>query len=258
MNNKKMSFMFGFMMVVMSSFVGATVSSPEEYLKAHELYKQSKFQESYDAYAKIAHKSPQVYYNLGNCAFKLGQLGNALLQWRRAEVDWGFFNRHELLENIALVQKKLDEKANVKQAKKGSFGALFVAIKSIKERFLSMIRSIPLFILQLLFLLVWCFLFLCLRYLNKSRQRFILVVLFILNGFFGTMLALKYNMSIRSYGVVVVEKASLISGPDETFQVLGVLHEGKEGVILKESGTYYKVKINGQLGWVTKEAFQQI
>jgi hypothetical protein len=199
-----------------------------------------------------------VHYNLGNCAFKLGHLGQALLNWRRAESDWGLFNRHELLENIELVKKKLDEKAGIKLAKKGSFEAILLTVKLTQARFLSAIRSISLFFLQLLFLFVWCLLFLGLRYLNRSRQRFLLVVLFILNGFFGTMLALKYNMSLRSYGVIVADKTSLLSGPDDSFQVLGFMHEGKEGVIKKDSGSYYKVKINGQLGWVKKEAFQKV
>lgn len=242
----------------MSSLLGATTNYAEEYLRAHELYKQSKFQESYDVYSKIPNKSPQVYYNLGNCAFKLGHLGEALLNWRRAESDWGLFNRHELLENIELVEKKLDKKAGVKRPKKGSFEAILLAMKRAQGRFFSAIRSIPLFFLQLLFLFIWCLLFLGLRYLNRSRQRFLLVLLFILNGFFGTMLALKYNMSLRSYGVVIVEKTSLLSGPDDSFQILGFLHEGKEGLIKKDSGLYYKIKVNGQLGWVKKGAFQKV
>lgn len=252
-----MSFFFRFMVTLMSFFVNIAASSTEDYLKAHESYKQGNYQEAYDAYNALTNKSPHVYYNIGNCAFKLNKFGYALLNWRRAEIDWGFFNRRELLENITLVQKKLDEKAGIKQPKKRSIGTITNSIKKIKERFLSMIRSISLFMLQLLFLLVWCFLFIGLRYLNRSKQQFILVFLFVLNGFFGTMLALKYNMTIRSYGIVV-EKTSLTSGPDETFQTLGILHEGKEGVIIKESGAYYKVKINGQLGWVKKEAFQQV
>ena len=72
-------------------------------------------------YKRIPHKSAVVNYNLGNCAYKLGQKGYALLYWRRAEHAWKFTGREELLENIFLLKgelQKIEKKSMMTNARK--------------------------------------------------------------------------------------------------------------------------------------------
>jgi len=230
----------------------------EQFLQANELYKNAEYSKALSIYENMPTKSPQLYYNLGNCSYKLGNLGKALVYYRRAEHDWGLFNREELQANIAMVKEQLDKKHGLKKRDTRKFVLMVQATKRLKERFVSLIKAMSLFMLQLFFLFIWFILFVYIRYLYTRRHKFVLLTLFLFTTLCGTMLAVKYNMSLRTYGIVVAEKTNLLSGPGVDFQILGVLREGDEGIVKKESTNHYKVKVNGQFGWVPSEAFEKI
>jgi len=213
----------------------------EMFLRANMLYKNGDFEEAYELYKKIPSPSPEVNYNLGNCSYRLEKYGYALLYWRRAEKDWGFLNRSELQNNICLLKKKLDKNAEQKNF-----------IVKLKNHILSLIKSTPLIILQILFLICWLFLFLYLRYLYKRNQKFLIILLFIITAILGTFLVVRYNLEKMSYGVVVSESAILLSGPSKNFQELGVLPQASEVTIQKSSDGFYKIKFNKLFGWTSK------
>jgi len=55
--------------------------------EANKLYEQSKFRETAEAYERIlasGHRSPALYFNLGNAWFKSGQMGRAVSAYRQA------------------------------------------------------------------------------------------------------------------------------------------------------------------------------
>src|SRR4051812_30872548 len=59
----------------------------ELYKSAGNLYKEKQFQQAADNYEKIisqGYKSPEVYYNLGNCYYKLNSTGKSILAYERA------------------------------------------------------------------------------------------------------------------------------------------------------------------------------
>ena len=133
------------------------------FLKANLLYKSGKFEKSKDLYEKIPNKGSRVYYNLGNCFYRLDKYGYALLNWRRAEKQWGIYNKSELLENIYLLKSKLF--GQKEQTTKIKF------FLNIKNQIVSFIKSAPLLLIQIIFFVLWLFLFLYLRYLYKKRQK---------------------------------------------------------------------------------------
>lgn len=216
---------------------------------ANQLYKDGKFKRAMKAYEKIPNKSAYVNYNLGNCAYKLKKYGHALLYWRRAERYWGFFNRGELLENISLLQKKVLQKSGFPIKKRGP---IVRGITKFKNHFISRMRSVPLIILQILFLLLWIFVFTYLRFLYKKRKKGLIVALFTLIAFFGIILVVRYSFEARTYGVVIKPQAAMISGPGKTFQTLQQLPQAIEVMVKKESGEYYKIKALKRLGWIHK------
>ena len=57
-----------------------------EFATANQLYRTSEFQNSFDRYDKLSHEiaSADIFYNLGNSAFKLNRLGLAILNYKRA------------------------------------------------------------------------------------------------------------------------------------------------------------------------------
>lgn len=75
------------------------------FLQANEQYKKGNVEQARTLYQKIVNKSPQVYYNIGNCEYRLNHPGYAMLYWRRAERDWGIWDRDDLVKNIELLKK---------------------------------------------------------------------------------------------------------------------------------------------------------
>jgi len=224
------------------------------FVQANILYKEGKFEAAMELYEKIPNKSAYVYYNLGNCAYKLKRYGWALLHWRRAERYWGFFNRDELLDNIMLLQEEVKKAAGIQKEKRSP---IMLAITKIKNLIISWIRSTPHIIIQLLFLLLWLFLFIYIRFLYKKRKKWTIIALFALIAFFGILLVVRYSIDARKYGVVVSQQARLLSGPGETFQTLMQIETAQEAVIKKEKSDYYKVKVNKHIGWISKKDIEK-
>ncbi len=244
----KIKICFLWLLAVSFCFLLAENSSYQDlFYRANNLYKEGKFEEAKRLYSEIPNKTSQINYNLGNCSYKLGQFGYALLYWRRAELEWGIFNKGELLSNIFLLKNKL---FGVEKNYRG--------LEKVKDRILSFVKSVSLLAIQLIFLILWIFLFLYLKYLYKRRQQLIIVVLFILIAIVGVILTTRYTFDARRQAVVVSKSAKLLSGPGEAFQVLGVVAEAKEVIIKRISGDYLKIKIKGQIGWVSANLIEEI
>jgi len=231
----------------------------EFFVQANAYYKEEKFSAAQELYNKINEKSAYVHYNLGNCAYKQGFYGKALLHWRRAERDWGLFNRHELVHNIAHLKQQLKQlQGNLKEIKESPLEALKSGLGRLKEVVTSYIYSTPLICFQGFFLCMWLFLFISLKYLYIRRRKTIITNLFIIVALAGSLLALKYNFISNEYGVVIIQKADLLSGPGKNYQLIGFLPEAKEVLIQKKSGNFYKIKVSGQIGWVDGNAIEKI
>ncbi len=246
-------------MIVVCALAHPVVSSipPQElYLQAHELYKAGKFDKAYENYQQIPNKSAYVNYNLGNCAYKLGKYGYALLYWKRAEAHWGVFNRSELLHNIELVKKRLAELSqNNEDQPRSSIG---IWAEKCKSAVISLMQSIPLLYLQLIFLFVWISLFVIRRCPVERSLKYATIPLVFVVGTLCSMLAMKYGFRFMKHGIVVASQATVRSGPGETFQVLMNVREGDEGTIKAMASDYYKVAFNGKIGWISKQVFEKI
>jgi len=223
----------------------------EIFLRANQFYKEGKFEDALNFYKKIPNPAPQVNYNLGNCAYKLDQYGYALLYWKRAEKDWGLFDRTELLDNILLLKRTLTKTDKPRSE-------LFRLFGKLKSYSISIIRSAPLFIVQILFLFLWLFLFFYLRYLYKKGKKVLIAILFCLIALLGTVLVIRNGLDYRNFGVVVSKKATLLSGPGNNFQELGILPEASEVIIQKTSDGFLKIKVNKQIGWTSKKDVEEI
>ncbi len=253
--------------VMLTATVSCSAQSDDEnadyqgiFQQANTLYKQQHFDKAYQAYLSIPHKSPIVYYNLGNCAYRLKKYGNALLYWRRAERDWGLFGRGELLKNIAMVKEHVQAMRDndAQEPEATMVRTFFSGFKKAKNAFLSLVRATPLATLQLLVLLLWALLFVYVRYLYKRRQRVVIILLFLLQVLCASMLALKYSFDSRQALIVVKTPAYVMSGPDKNFSVLGRLQEGQELDMVKAADQYYKIRYNNTIGWVDKQCIEKI
>lgn len=245
--------------IFITCFTNCLCDDQELFNQANELYKKGDFAKAYDLYAHIKEKSPIVHYNLGNCAYKLKKFGYALVHWRRAERDWGFWGREELLNNIELVKQEMSVTTEHDQQDEQTFFHIVLNFfKSLKSSFISLSKAIQLFHLQLFVLFIWLILFTYLRYLYRRKKKILITVLFLLQAFSASMLAMKYSFLFKEHLVVLKTPAFVTSGPGSNFATLGQLSECQEAAILKESENYYKIRFNGSIGWIDKKVVEKI
>ena len=73
--------------LLLSTCCAGAAESPSPFEEANRLYEQGKYPEAiqrYETMIKAGRNSAGVYFNLGNAYFKQGQLGRALLNYRKA------------------------------------------------------------------------------------------------------------------------------------------------------------------------------
>jgi tetratricopeptide (TPR) repeat protein len=242
---KKHNFFLLLFVILLHFTPCAYTETPKElFSQANQQYKSGKFKRAMELYKKIPNKSALVNYNLGNCAYKLKKYGYAMLYWRRAEKNWGFFNRRELIDNITLLEQNIQVKSGFP--------------RKIKNFILSWIRAIPLFLLQLIFLFLWLFIFVYLRFLYKKRKKNLIISLFSLIAILGMIIVIRYSLEARIYGVVINRQTALLSGPGSNFQTLQQIPEAQQVIIKKESGEYYKIKVYKRIGWTHQKDIEKI
>lgn len=244
---------FTILFLLLSACLQAAIGDHNLFLQASVLYKQGQFQQALDAYAKIIDKDRNVYFNQGNCAFKLQRYGQALVFWRRAERDWGIFNRQELNDNITLVKKITHPHAG-QQLQQGPVLALQTYVKFIKSMYTSFVRATPLFIFQFFFLLLWILFFVLLKWFKRNRKSLAVMLVAGIYISAGLLLVSKYSMNFKVHAVVTSQQSILYSGPGTTYHELGTLGQADEVVIQRESDGYYKVKASPLFGWIIKDA----
>lgn len=246
------------MMLAPTPLVAQTQNAQNLFDQANAVYKNGEYAKAYDLYNQIPNKSSGIHYNLGNCAFKQGKMGYALLHWRRAERNWGYFGREELLENIAIVKAKTTPQPATTDENITILTSLASFFKSIKNSFFSLVHALPIINLQIIFLALWLFLFIYIRYLYRRKHPIIIILLSVCVGFAGSMLAIKYSFSFKNYIVIVRTPAPLMSGPGAQFATLTQLTEAKEAVMLRESGGFYKIRVSNTIGWIDKNVAEKI
>ena len=90
------------------------------------------------------------------------------------------------------------------------------------------------------------------------KKNIINIFLFLLIAFLGGVLAIRYNLNHKTFGIIVSKKANIFSGPNTNFQELGTIPEASEIEIQKSSNGFYKIKFNKSLGWINKNEVEKI
>lgn len=225
------------------------------FAEANRAYKQSQYEEAARKYEQIIQygiHNAAVYYNLGNARFKLNHLGQAILNYEKARrLDPG---DADIAENLAFSSAMRVDKVDEPET------PLWMVM-------LSMLHNLIRLKSQLAALIVLWLLAnagFALRFVRRdelSRR----VAAYVMAGALLLLLptALSAGVKIRQQsqweGVVVTEKADLLSGPGEGNPVLVSVHEGLKVEIRSEvSGWYQVVLPNGWNGWVRRSALEPL
>jgi tetratricopeptide (TPR) repeat protein len=223
----------------------------------NQLYQEDDFAgaiEAYEAVLEAGWESPDLYYNLGNSYFKLGELGRSILQWERALA--GSPGDPDVLSNLELARSITAD-----------------AVESLPRFWLfSAVRwwvdLIPRGLLIVIVGSVWlvtavgCILKISSRSIDARRLGSWLT----LTGV-TVVLVLGTNLAVRELGigraelgVILAEIVSVQAAPsDEDDITLFEIHEGTRVRIDQRAGDWAEIVLeDGKVGWVPAEVMEVI
>ncbi len=231
----------------------AADSPADLFSKAGAAYKAQDFETAaklYESLIQAGNKSADVYYNLGNCYFKLNLIGRSIVNYERATALSP--DDEDILHNLKLAQSKtIDRVQSVPQMGFVTKWKKFLAGQSS--------GSWSYMAISFLWLALICaalYLFVTSKKaLRISAYSFMLLsVLFLLLAFIR-----NHEQQNHNYAILLVESTNVKSAPDENANNIFVIHEGLKIQILDQVGIWHKIRLaDGKVGWLQKDKFERI
>jgi hypothetical protein len=227
------------------------------FFKANQFYFNGEFEKAVQLYESILknHQSNlifqsesrgELFYNIGNCYFRSGQKGNALLNYERAR---RFIPRDaDLKYNIEYVHDLTED--NLSQPEN-------IISEIFGVNFFSQTELATVFCLVNLML----FLFLTIRIFFRAEWIFYVIIIFsicwIVSGIsFGIML----KQTIFDDRVVILAKeVDVLAGPDKEDTLLFKVHEGTLAYQEKNESGFSLIRLpDSKRGWLVSSAIEAI
>lgn len=230
------------------SIQGFTQTSNELFDDANSLYKNSKYQEAITVYKKIIASnviSSELYYNLGNCYYKLNKVAPSIYNYEKAlKLDPSnsdarnnlVFARRLTLDRIDNLPKSLLQKFNTNYISKISYNQWGV------------IAILFSFITVILFLLYYFY-----HTSSKKRLFFATSVLsFILLIVTLSISFHQYNKKKSTVEAVVFNiEVSVKNEPTKDADEAFIIHEGTKIFVLDKVDDWIKIRLSdGKIGWL--------
>lgn len=205
----------------------------------------------FEGLVKAGVRNGAVYYNLGNCYYKQGEVGRAVANYRRAlmlsprDEDTRF--------NLDLLRSSVGFRDTTSTFGFGSTGEAPLRLASAREWQIVFYVS---YYLCALFLLGVLFLG------GRARvvaSRILIVLLIIGACSFAISAHGRSRFGGGSYAVVVAERTEFMSGPGAAFEELVRLSDGVELKLRARSGIWVEAQLStGEVGWVREGDLEPI
>lgn len=207
--------------------------------EANKFYQQGAYGEALHLYQKIEHKTPAVFYNMGNAAYHKGDYMYAHLYWLRAQKYGNLSIFRVSSHNLALL------------AKQG-----FIPEQSSLFLWCWMLtKSIPLFFWQLIFLMIWSWLFLMIWKDRVSRCNLSISIISL--TLLTSILLVSYSAAKTE--AMIINDAIVYNGPHTSLYQIDTLAKGKIVTVTnKTKQDWINIIADGNVGWVSQEYVEQI
>lgn len=232
------------------------ISEVEKVISAGEYYRAGDYDSAiavYEGFINLGWSSGTVYYNLGNCYYKRGQYGKAILNYERARRLLG--SDSDLLVNLRL--------ANLRIADRIEPLPRFFVLRILE----GIGATVPVQRWAILFLIaewVLVIVLVSLYVVRKLQWRRVLVPAFIVTmvalivsgGFFLQQKIYRDNLN---EAVVLAESVTVHSAPESDSTKLFTLHEGVKMRILRRVSSWSEIQLaDGKRGWLPDMSFEII
>ena len=224
---------------------------------ADALYEKERYREAADAYESVLKEqgvAAEVYYNLGNCYYKLDVIPLAVLNYERAFLlDPG---DADIRANLALARGKTIDK--VVPPSEMFFVTWWRDLTNCMSINAWTILGVSAFILMLVGVLVYIFMSqLTVRKIGVYGAMIMLVIVIIANL---AAISQYADLSHRDTAIILAPAVTVKSSPSETSTDLFLIHEGSKVEILDASmKDWMEVKFEeGKQGWIPVNTLEVI
>ena len=245
--------------ILLFAWSGAQAQTPDVsrmFQAGNEYYAQNNYKAAIEQYQKVLESglvSDVVLYNLANAHFKNNQLGSAILFYEKAQRLAP--HDREIAENLKFARTRIADK--VERPPEGFFVSLTRRIATWLPLDAETAMAVGLFFAaNAAFALFWLDMIPGLSRLALYASIAFLVLFLILGT--SNLLRIYWQETVQE-GVVLVEKADVLSGPASDSPILFSVHEGLKVRIENDLPDWVQISLeNGWNGWVKKEALGEI
>ncbi len=226
------------------------------YLVANSLYQQGQYElalEQYNAVILSGKESADLYYNMGNAAYRSNSIGHSILYYEKAlKLEP---SHEDALHNLDFVSRyRLDTFEQVPVLFLGAWITGFVQL--FPEQIWS-ILALLFFIFTLAGLLIYLFS----RRMLLKKSAFISGLVALLMFVITLFAALSRHRDIVNPDTAIILAPSVVvrSSPSESGTELFILHEGTKVKVNEEVSGWQNIKvIDGREGWILADDFEAI
>jgi len=253
-NGKKIS-VFLITMLLLSGLVsfGEDKQNPDHiFYKANDFYQEAKYDEAIREYNKLIDKGivdGNFYYNLGNCYFKKGELGEAIVNYERAK---------------RFMPRDRDLEANYKHARS------LVKIKSSPLKKIWILRLVNNFfdsftintitiMLSFLYLALVVAIIAGVVFKIPRAQEGIIVFIFAVSLIITGIFLRNRILLLNRVAIAIKEKADAKFEPFQRATTHFTIYEGAKVEVISRKDEWLKIKrSDGKRGWVKADALEMI
>lgn len=224
--------------------------------KGNDFYQKGNYQAAITQYESILNsgqESAELYFNLGNCYYKLNKVAPAVYNFEKALLLQP--NDNEILNNLSFAQKMaIDE---IQEVPKVGFSKIIVDFTSSLHYDAWAWMAIVLAVLFLVSFVIYYFsnTTLVKRIFFSGMVVFlVMIIVSFFSGFYE-----KNRMENERPAIVFFDTVSVKSEPNATSQNAFVLHAGTKVLILEDLDNFHKIQLADlKEGWVEKSAVKII
>ncbi|MDR0437256.1 MAG: tetratricopeptide repeat protein [Bacteroidales bacterium] len=217
--------------------------------KGNEFYIAEEYRKASEAYMEVVEfgfVSAELYFNLGNSFFRLGDYPSAILYYEKAKRLSP--KDEEILMNLGIANTKITDKFEVMP------DVFFVRWWKTFSGFFSRDQWAIIFLcIVVVSVLCLAWYFLASTYRGKRTAFYVCFLFVIFSGTAFGAAVQQHREQTRHAGIIMKNKVSVSSSPQIDRQKF-VIHGGAKVDILDEIGGYYRIRVaDGSNGWVSKE-----
>ncbi len=224
--------------------------------QAEQMYAEGKYADAAEIYTQIladGKESANLYFNLGNCYYKLGENTRAILNYERSLL----LNPGDdmVLYNLKMAQQAIVDKIEVlpELFLVRWYKALVAYFSADQWGYI----SVGFFVL----FLIMAALFFYSRSIGVKKTGFVVGIFTFLLTVATIFFAIRQNKRItqREYAIITTPSVTVKGAPDNSGTSLFLIHEGLKVRVVGELGNWYNIRLaDGNEGWVAKADLEKI